>query len=208
MTPAFVLKTLENHIPPAAVDYCFRLWKQSPFELKVTRSRNTKVGDFTSKGSRHHPRITLNNDLNPYLFLQTYVHEVAHLHVYLRHGNRVDPHGEEWKTTFTDLMIPLLWDAVFPESVLHELRRHMVNPKASSYADPKLIEAFRKFDKNAAAYVALDQLPEGSIFQFHKRYFKKGKLKRTRVVCMELKSKRNYLVPADAVVNNVQLSLL
>lgn len=84
----------------------------------------------------------------------------------------------------------------------------MINPKASSYADTKLIEAFRKFDKNAAAYVTLDQLPEGSIFQFHKRYFKKGKLKRTRVLCVELKSRRSYLVPADAVVNNVQLSLL
>ena len=109
---------------------------------------------------------------------------------------------------FTDLMIPLLWEAVFPESILHELRRHMVNPKASSYADARLIEAFRKFDKHAGTYVTLDQLPEGSIFQFQKRYFKKGKLKRTRVLCVELKSKRNYLVPADAVVNNVQLSLL
>jgi SprT protein len=208
MTSQFVLKILQTHVPPAAVDYCLHLWRESPFELKITRSRNTKVGDFTSKGSKSHPRITLNNDLNPYLFLQTYVHEVAHLRVYLRLGNRVDPHGEEWKSTFTDLMIPLLWEGIFPEEVLHELRRHMINPKASSFADAALMEAFRKFDKNAGSYIVLAQLPEGSIFQFHGRYFKKGKLRRTRILCQEVKSKRNYLVPADAVVTNVQLSLL
>jgi SprT protein len=195
-------------VPNAAVEYCFQLWRESPFELKITKSRNTKVGDFTSKGSRAHPRITLNNDLNPYLFLQTYVHEVAHLRVYLKLGNRVDPHGEEWKSTFTDLMIPIMWENIFPEKVLHELRRHMINPKASSYADPRLIEAFRRFDKNASQFIILSQLPEGSIFQFQKRFFKKGKLRRTRILCQELKSKRNYLVPSDALVNNVQLSLL
>lgn len=208
MSPSDVLSVLQTHIPEEAVEYCFGLWKESPFELKVTKSRNTKVGDFTSKGSRKHPRITLNNDLNPYLFLQTYIHEVAHLRVYLKLGNRVDPHGEEWKTMFTELMIPVMWENVFPEEVLHELRRHMINPKASSYADPRLIEVFRKFDKNASKFIVLSELPEGSIFEFHKRYFKKGKLRRTRVICVEMKSKRSYLVPADALVTNVQLSLL
>ena len=208
MTGSEVLKILTQHVPAAAVEYCFQLWKESPFELKITRSRNTKVGDFTSKGSRHHPRITLNNDLNQFLFLQTYIHEVAHLRVYLRLGNRVDPHGEEWRSTFTDLMIPVMWEDVFPENVLHELRRHMISPKASSFADSRLIEAFRKHDNNASAIVVLNQLPEGSIFLFHGRYFRKGKLRRTRILCQEMKSKRNYLVPADAVVSNVQLSLL
>jgi len=208
MNAEFVSKILRDHVPSAAVPYCFQLWRESPFELKITRSRNTKVGDFTSKGSKSHPRITLNDDLNPYLFLQTYVHEVAHLRVYLRLGNRVDPHGEEWKSTFTDLMIPLLWETVFPEEVLDALRRHMINPKASSFADPKLIEVLRKYDKNASKFIVLSDLPEGSIFQFQGRYFKKGKLRRTRIICAEMKSKRSYLVPADALVHNVQLSLL
>ena len=88
MTGNQVFTILQAHVPAAAVEYCFQLWKESPFELKITRSRNTKVGDFTSKGSRSHPRITLNNDLNAFLFLQTYVHEVAHLRVYLSLGNR------------------------------------------------------------------------------------------------------------------------
>lgn len=207
MTSDKVFTILQSHVPPAALDYCFTLWKESPFELKITKSRQTKVGDFTSRRTKLHPRITLNNDLNPFLFLVTYVHEVAHLRVYLQFGNRVDPHGEKWKTTFTDLMIPLLWESVFPEEILHELRRHMINPKASSFADTDLTQAFRKFDKNSNQMV-LSDIPEGSIFRLQGRYFKKGKLRRTRVLCREMQSRKDYLVPADALVSDVQLSLL
>lgn len=203
-----VLSILQTHVPPSTVAYCYDLWTASPFELKITRSRQTKVGDFTSRRTRSHPRITLNNDLNPYLFLVTYVHEVAHLHVYLKYGARLDPHGDQWKTTFTDLMLPILWESVFPEEILHELRRHMINPKASSFADTALTQAFRRFDLNRPQQIALSDVPEGSIFKLSNRYFRKGKLRRTRVLCKELKSKRDYLVPADALVTDVQLSIL
>ncbi|MBA4054173.1 MAG: transcription elongation protein SprT [Marivirga sp.] len=207
MTSDKVFTILQSHVPPSSLEYCLTLWKESPFELKITKSRQTKVGDFTSRRTKLHPRITLNNDLNPFLFLVTYVHEVAHLRVYLQFGNRVDPHGEKWKTTFTDLMVPLLWESVFPEEILHELRRHMINPKASSFADTDLTQAFRKFDKNSNQMV-LSDVPEGSIFRLQGRYFKKGKLRRTRVLCRELQSKKDYLVPADALVSDIQLSLL
>jgi SprT protein len=207
MTSERVFVILQTHVPASALEYCFNLWKESPFELKVTKSRQTKVGDFTSRRTRNHPRITVNNDLNHFLFLVTYIHEVAHLRVYLEYGNKVDPHGDQWKSTFTDLMVPLLWESVFPEEILHELRRHMINPKASSFADTTLTQAFRKFDRNTS-HVELSQVPEGSVFRLQDKYFKKGKLRRTRVLCRELQSKRDYLVPADALVSDVQLSLL
>lgn len=202
-----VLTILQTHVPASALEYCFSLWKTSPFELKITKSRQTKVGDFTSRHTRKHPRITLNNDLNAYLFLVTYVHEVAHLHVYLRFGSRVDPHGEKWRTTFTNLMLPILWESVFPEEILHELRRHMINPKASSFADSELTQAFRKFDKNSNQMV-LSEVPEGSIFKLQGKFYKRGKIRRTRILCREMQSKRDYLVPADALVSDVQFSLL
>jgi SprT protein len=207
MTSDRVFTILQTHVPASSLGYCFTLWKQSPFELKITKSRQTKVGDFTSRRTKNHPRITLNNDLNQYLFLLTYVHEVAHLRVYLEYGNKLDPHGEQWKSTFTDLMVPLLWESVFPEEILHELRRHMINPKASSFADTTLTQAFRRFDRNTS-HVELSQVPEGSIFRLQDKYFRKGKLRRTRILCRELQSKRDYLVPADALVTDVQLSLL
>ena len=209
MQPQQVYDILQLHVPGAAVSYCWALWTNTPFLLKLTKSRRTKIGDFTSRHYQSKPRITLNHDLNPYMFLITYIHEVAHLVVYKKYGVRVDPHGEEWKNAFQQLMQPLLLkEDVFPDEILHELRRHMIQPKASSSADAQLSQVLRKYDKHADQFIILEGLPEGSIFKFHGRYFKKGKLRRTRIICKELKSKRDYLVPSDALVTDVQLSLL
>ena len=105
-------------------------------------------------------------------------------------------------------MQPMLRNDVFPDEILHHLTPHMQNPKASSFADADLTRALRSFDNNAAQYTALSDIPEGSIFNFQGRYFKKGKLKRTRVLCHEINSKRRYLVPAEVLVSDVQLTLL
>lgn len=199
--------TLQDRVPGASLQYCLQLWQQTPFKLKITRTRQTKVGDFTSRKSSQ-PRITLNHELNPFLFLITYVHEVAHLRVHLQHGNRVDPHGEEWKSRFRELMQPMLSKEIFQPDVLAELIRHMANPKASSFADTELTRVLRRYDKHAAQYATLSDIPEGSIFRFQGRFFRKGKIKRTRVLCHEVKTKRDYLVPADVLVSGVQLSLL
>src|SRR5262245_3576823 len=165
-----VYLTLQKHTPPTSLDYCFALWRSSPFELRITRTRQSKVGDFTSRKNIRHPRITLNHDLNPYLFLVTYIHEVAHLYVHLKHGDRVDPHGDEWKTAFKHLMSPMLKNSVFPDEILHVLGPHMANPKASSFADAELTRVLRSYDKNADQYMALSDIPEGSVFHFQGRY--------------------------------------
>lgn len=208
MTEAQVLNTLHLHLPEKAVEYAFNLWKEKPFNLKLTKSRQTKIGDFTCKHGGAKPRITLNHDLNPFTFLITYIHEVAHLHVHLEFGHRVEPHGDRWKTAFQKLLIPMLSPEIFPEKILEPLSRHMQNPKASSFADTILTKALRSFDESAHADIVLSDIPEGSIFKLNGRYFKKGNLRRTRILCKEVNSRRQYLVPAEALVSDVQLSLL
>lgn len=209
MGPAIVRNILVQHVLPPAQEYCFTLWQQTPFQLKITKTRQTKVGDFTCRNDARHPRITLNHDLNPYLFLTTYIHEVAHLRVFLHYGNKVDPHGDEWKQVFQNLLQPMLaQESIFPEEILHVLRQHMINPKASSFSDTVLTQAFRKFDAGSAQQYVVGDLPKGSIFKLNKKYFVKGDLRRTRVLCRELNKKHLYLVPVDAIVTDVQLSML
>jgi SprT protein len=208
MNPEKIYSILQAHVPIPAREYCLGLWCETPFHLKITSTRQTKVGDFTSKKSIADPRITLNHELNSFLFLITYIHEVAHLRVHLQYGNRVDPHGEEWKVMYRQLMQPMLDQPVFPHNILDELQRHMANPKASSFADSALTKVLRSYDPHADQYATLSDIPEGSIFRFQGRFFKKGKIRRTRVLCHEVKTKRHYLVPADVLVSNVQLSFL
>jgi SprT protein len=208
MTEQEVIAILTRHLPSCAVPYCLQLWKEKPFTLKIVKSRVTKVGDFTSKRSAARPQITLNGDLNPYSFLITYIHEVAHLFVFLNFSRNTEPHGEHWKYAFRRLMNPMLTLETFPEEILIPLIDHMENPKASSFADGALTKALRGFDSNSKVAIILSDLPEGSIFKLQNKVFQKGKLRRTRVLCKELQTKRQYLVPAEAEVTHVQLSLL
>ena len=201
-----VKSLLSHHLPEQSIPYCLGLWKESPFHFRVTKSRQTKIGDFTCRPGDH-VRITVNEDLNPYLFLVTYIHEVAHHHVYLQVGNRAEPHGDLWRETFQRLIQPVLSSEIFPENILVLLSQHMHQPMASTFADVVLTKAFREYDKNVDTHLVLSSLGEGSIFKLNGRFFKKGKLKRTRFLCQETKSKKQYLVPAEALVSDAQLTL-
>ena len=198
---------LSQHVPTPSVQYCLHLWQTNPFKFKLRKARQTKIGDFSCKHGQT-PQITVNNDLHPYLFLITYVHEVAHLHVHKQYGHRVEAHGEEWKNIFRDLMIPVMTPEIFSEKILRGLKRHMANPKASTYSDTELTELLRSVDAKWSRATLLSDIPEGSLFGLHGKWFRKGALQRTRVLCLELKTKRKFLVPADMPVENAQLSLL
>jgi hypothetical protein len=207
MNPTLLSLILSEHVPHAAHQYCLQLWKQFPFEFKLRKKRMTKVGDFTYTPGKV-ARITVNKDVDRYLFLITYIHEVAHLAVHLQHGNKVASHGIEWKLSFKQLMEPMLTEEVFPRQLLEGLRKHLNNPKASTFSDSKFTHLLRSFDERQQHVVLLSHLPEGSVFGFQGRWFKKGKLRRTRVECKEIKTRQNYLVPVDVPITVAQLSLL
>ena len=105
---------LQNHLPAAALPYCVNLWQNAPFDLRLRKERVSKVGDFTYRPGKS-PRITINQGSHPFLFLITYIHEVAHLMVHLEHGWKVKSHGQVWKQKFQQLMEPLLTDVFFPQ---------------------------------------------------------------------------------------------
>jgi SprT protein len=201
-----ITELLRPYLPAAALDYCIHLWQQNPFQFHLSKKRVSKSGDFTCRHGQE-PRITVNRDLTPLEFLITYVHEVAHLHVHQTHGFKAEAHGTEWKRKFQELMAPILHDYIFPEPILSCLHQHLQNPKASTYSDAELTRLLHRVDPRTAKMVYLADLPEGSVFDLNGRWFKKGKLKRTRILCAEVKSKRMFLVPADVPVGNAQLTL-
>lgn len=191
-------ETLVAHLPDEAVDYCFELWRQKPFGFKLSKSRYSKAGDFSARHVGY--TITINRDLNRYQFLITYIHEVAHLLVHRKFGRTVEPHGPEWRSEFRQLMQPLLTTEVFPPSLLKYLIAHLQKPRASTFSDSALTKELRLYDTTTTNNIALDHLTEGSMFKLRGRFFKKGKLRRTRFYCQEMKTNRNYLVPRIALV--------
>lgn len=192
-------QVFERFVPTKAVDYCLDLWWDYRFEFKITKGRQTKLGDYRFHPVKKTHVVSVNNNLNPFAFLITYIHEVAHLVVFNDHKNRVSPHGGEWKSAFKQLMLPMLRSDVFPDDILRVLARHMKNPKASSYSDPKLISALSSYDKDQNG-ILLSQVKTNEQFMFNKRQFTKLELRRTRVVCKEEKTGRKYLISQTAKV--------
>jgi hypothetical protein len=170
--------------------------------------RSTKLGDYRPlQGGKGH-RITVNHDLNPFAFLITFTHEVAHLHCFLKHGPRHEAHGKEWKAEFRFLMQVFLEKRIFPEDLSAHLERHLDNPPSSSCHDAALSKALRQYDPQHKQEVKhLDELPEGTLFRIHGEKngftFKKGHLNRTRFRCLETSTGREYLVSSIAEVEAV-----
>lgn len=190
---------LEQKVPPVALDYCVRLWEQHPFHFKLRRKRVTKLGDYRYDPRNQSHTITINHDLNPYQFLITYVHEVAHRVVH-KPGSRQKPHGPQWKAKFRGLMLPLLDPAVFPEDVLRAVARHMRNPKASTAGDPALVRLLAQYDPEGSNLPTLAEVAVGGEFMFRERAFKKLEKKRTRALCLDLSNQKKYLIPELAEV--------
>ena len=200
-----LLRLFQKHLPENAISYCVQLWEESPFYFFVKPPRNTKLGDFRYRKDRSIQTITLNSDLNPYQFLLTYIHEVAHLRAFDRFGTTHAPHGSEWKTLFKQLLEPLLVEPVFPRDLLVPLKLHMRNPSASSARDLFLMKEMSKYDSQTpeqAGFFLADIAPQ-SIFELAGRKFRKGETRRTRILCEELATGKKYLVSRLAKVIRV-----
>lgn len=190
-------------VPQEAAKYCLKLWEHFGFEFKIKKSRQTKLGDYRYAFKTKKHTITINNDLNPYAFLVTYLHEVAHLITFEEHGRKVSPHGTEWKSNFVKVAKPMLNEQVFPAPVLNALLHYFKNPKASSCSDPALYNVLRQFD-GPSDLIPLSKIAPGSSFVFNDVIYRKLEKKRTRSVCLQLETNRKYLISEVAQVKAIQ----
>jgi len=189
-----IYERLARFVPAKAVLPCYNLWLEAPFRFVVSKGRLTKLGDFSVKSSEDLAVITVNNNLNKYAFLLTYVHEVAHHRVYGQYGKTVKPHGAEWIRMFQKLMEPFLSGNIFPDPLRTILLKHMRQPKASSQSDLRLAQAIAAYDTEKPEGVALQELDLGSNFRLADKQFQSIEKRRTRIKCKEFKTGKLYLV--------------
>lgn len=191
------LKILRRYFPEAAIPMVAEAYSQSRFNLRFKRPRTSKLGDFRApRNSDELCTITLNQDLNPYQMLVTFVHELAHYQVHVNYPRkRLEPHGEEWKQTFTQLLLPYLKPEIFPEDILQALYHHLQHIKASSTADQHLAKVMKRYDTKSTEVLTVEDIPEDAVFQLKNGMtFKKGPKRRTRYQCECLDNGRTYSV--------------
>lgn len=202
---ADVMQSFARFLPVHFIEYVTDIFLASDVRFSIVRSRATKLGDFRAgfNGDKH--RITVNGDLNPYSFLVTTLHEFAHLNTFNQFGTKVMPHGEEWKTEFKRLLLPVIDSKELPEELENALVRSLVKMKASSCTDHQLSKALLRHDTLKPGNEILEQLPQNSPFLLNGREFIKGPLRRKRYVCREVNSNRSYLVSSLAQVQKIDI---
>jgi hypothetical protein len=195
---------LRPYLPAAALDHVERAIGGLAVDLRVVRPRRTKLGDHRPPPAPLRPhRITVNADLNPYAFLTTLLHEVAHAATWERHRprRRLRPHGPEWKQEFSAVLAPVVAAGVFPDELAAAVTRSLWNPAAATCSDRELLLALARYDRPPEGRVRVEDLPDGAWFRIDGRHlFRAGRIVRTRRRCFEVGTGREYRVHGLAFV--------
>ena len=179
-----------NYLNKDAEKQILKWEKDFNVNVEITNPSKSRLGVFIPK-SKGRNLIKINNDLNKYSFLITLVHELAHASIWIKHGRRVKPHGDEWKQEFQRMMLRFLNPNYFPDDILKALSLHMTNPKASTVRDINLSEILISY--NNQDIITISSLKDGDCFKTSDgRSFKKIEKLRKNYKCLELKSGKLY----------------
>ncbi len=201
------LNVLGHFLPEGSFDYVVKYLYQFKVHLTVAKSRKSVLGDYRHAHQGNNHRISVNGNLNPYEFLITLLHELAHLLTFEQYQNRVEPHGKEWKSIYSKLLIDFVGFNVFPPEIVNALQKSIISPAATANGETELLMVLRKYNsiKKEGVCIIAD-LPMGSLFMLSNgKIFKKGALRRKRYTCTELKTGLMYTISAITEVKLIKL---
>lgn len=204
MTKAEAELILQKYLPVAAVPTIAYWIFENQIHLKITHSRKSKFGDYTPPHSQKGHTISVNGDLNPFAFMITLIHELAHLNVWERYKNNVHSHGEEWKGEFRYLMNFFVGKNIFPKEIETALLNYLQKTKSSTCFDVDLMKALNKHSEKGNNMIYIEDLEENSFFKTENgRVFQKIKKVRKRFQCVETITERIFLFSPIAEVQKI-----
>jgi len=194
-------QALEKYLPHGCAGPVSEWFGQNHVILRISRSRRSKLGDFRNRGAMVPPVISINHDLNPYSFLVTLLHEMAHAEIFFKSRKRLLPHGNEWKSAYRRIALPFLEIENLDEKFIQVFGQYLNNPAASSMANQPLATLLKSFDQPRDVTL-ITEIPENTHFSLPDgRVFVKGRKLRKRFRCECLNNKRIYLFSPMAEIN-------
>lgn len=193
---------LSNHLPVEAVDWVYGYLNQHKVHFHITQERQSKLGDYRWPRPDHRfHEISINGDLNPWFFLWVFLHEAAHLETHLKYSD-VSPHGHEWQEEYARLLAAQA--RFFPAEVQPLLARYTRRIPLSHPVAKQIETLLHRYDADYNPDVlTLDDLSAGTRFRLKKKpefLFEALEHRRTRWLCREIVSGRQYLVSGVAQV--------
>ena len=184
-------------LPASTHGYVADLLAAHPVDVRLSRPRRTKLGDHRSPtGLRRRHRISVNDDLNPYAFLTTLLHEIAHAAAWEAHRlrmRRMRPHGPEWKAEFERILMPVVAGRMLPDDVGTAIDRAMRSPAAATCSDRGLMLALARYDEVDPGLVFVESLTAGTVFRTDGgRLFRLGPKLRSRYRCIDQRTGMEY----------------
>ena len=197
-------KQLAPYLPAGYADMVTELLLKYPVKFTISKPRSTKLGDYRPPfGGKKFHEISVNGTSNKYQFLVTTLHEFAHLETFAEYGGKVKPHGEEWKKKFRDLLWPAISLGLLPKDIEDGLMKSLTGLKAATCSDVNLSRILRKYDEVNSNEVLLESLLKNSTFVLQGRTFLKGEKRRTRFLCTEVATNRQFVINSLALVKAV-----
>ena len=196
---------LIRYLPAQTVEQVADLIFKYTIQLKFAADRNTKLGDYRPPGSKTKThRISVNGNLNPWFLYLVFLHEFAHLLVWNKYKNRVNPHGPHWKQEFAGLLKQLVFNDILPQNLVLPVMKFSDNIKATFASDPVLWKALKNYNKQNNDEFFVEDIPLNSYFAAaNGKIFKKEEKIRTRYRCLCINNKRRYLFHPMASIKPV-----
>jgi len=206
--PGKAIRAIRAHLPEGTADYVAELLRGDQLggaavEVRSVRARRSKLGDHRApvRGRTIH-RITINDDLNPYAFLTTLLHEIAHAVTWEKHvrprkpfSRRVLPHGAQWKSEFGRILAPVVDRGSLPADVSGALARYLRDPAAATCSDRGLLVALSRYDAPDPLRMMVEEVAVGVAFRVEGgRTFLKGPKLRSRFRCYDANTGVEYRI--------------
>lgn len=186
---------MKSHLSDKAYIFVLELLEEYPTKIQIKKERSTKHGDFRVVKKEY--LISINNSLSHDAFLFVTLHEIAHRINFQKGGRKVQPHGDEWKSIFSDLLFQALDNNLFDQGLEQHIASFAIKPTSVVGQNHQLHRLLFPSKHNGPV---VDELELNALFLFKKRIFKKMGKRRTRVLCEEIKSQKKYLFHKDTPV--------
>ncbi len=196
---------LLQYFPEETIGQVSSMLKKHAVQLKITRERVSKLGDYRPPFQNLNHRITVNGNLGKHLLYLVFLHEMAHLIIWNRYGKSVSPHGPQWKQEFGSMLKQAVYLGYLPENLKIPVAAFADNVKATFAADPILWKNLKSLDERLASEITIEDIPADTFFMAaNGRFFKKEEKLRKRYRCFCLNNKRRYLFHPMAVIKPVK----
>lgn len=196
---------LGEYLPEVSVEPVFDFMTTHAVQLRITRERLSKLGDYhmPHPGHQYH-EISINGDLEPQYFLWVLLHEMAHLTAWLEYRQTIQPHGHEWQEHYRRLIrLHLELGAFAPEAA--QLIGSYIRRIPLNHATGGRIELMLRQSGHDAMepILVLNNLEEGDKFvlrNYPDRLFTAIEKRRTRWKCRDERTGQFFTVSGTAEV--------